>query len=383
MAKHASQFSFSCDLVQQSKDHIIFLRNLHKHGVTLTKPSHEAIRRYSELWLPLVYSMKQQNEAESEDLIPPADIAWLWHCHRLAPYRYANYVQTRFFDNNEVTDDDDDDDSFKVLDASHPFMFQLENNDENETLDPTLLGHTFKTCKRTIELFHQMYPDETFFLTNNIGTEECFPGAKIDGFDVIKSCYRQASFLWQVSGDNFCNDEFLCQGVENYTKFVRLMGQKQSPQFLVPTYQVDLMWRSHMLSSIANYHKDNIRMNGSTLEHNDSLNDRTEGGKLDTNFQATRKMWREVYGDEYKVHGGMYRGEPPVEYFKPDWPDQCLRGNIGKPNLLNGVAVVHLIGQVGASSHGEKVWMSFVVSAAIGVNSNEQRDGYVFGKGGK
>ena len=105
--------------------------------------------------------MKQQNNEESEDLIPPADIAWLWHCRRLAPYRYANYVQTRFFDNDEQATDDDDDDYFKVLDASHPFVFQLENNDANETLYPTILGdtlkNTLKTCKRTIKMFHEMY----------------------------------------------------------------------------------------------------------------------------------------------------------------------------------------------------------------------------------
>ena len=129
-----------------------------------------------------------------------------------------------------------------------------------------------------------------------------------------------------VSRDNFRNDEFLRQGVVNYTKFVLLMGQKQRPQFLVPTYQIVLVWHSHMLSSIANYHKDIIRINGCTLEHDDSLTDRsTKGGMVATNFQATIKLCREVYDEKYTVRGRTYRGEPPVEYFKPDWPDHCLR----------------------------------------------------------
>ena len=177
-----------------------------------------------------------------------------------------------------------------------------------------------------------MYPNESFFLSssspNKADSDTC-----LDGFDVVDSCDRQASFLWQVSGPNFHNDAFLRQGVENYMKFVRLMGttvkagtndsdiigtdsdtdnstdskkqKKVRPQFIVPTYQIDLMWHTHMLFSIAKYHEDNIRLNGCTLEHDDSLNDRSEGGKLDTNFQATRKLWRDIYGVEYKVPGGM------------------------------------------------------------------------------
>ena len=50
-------------------------------------------------------------------------------------------------------------------------------------------------------------------------------------------------------------------------------------------------------------------MNGCTLEHDDSLTDRTDGGVLDTNFKATCNLWREVYGVQYQVKGGMYRGE--------------------------------------------------------------------------
>jgi hypothetical protein len=102
-----------------------------------------------------------------------------------------------------------------------------------------------------------------------------------------------------------------------------------------------------------------------------------------------------VYGVEYKVAGGMYRGEPPVDFFKADWPEKMLRGGAsGQPNMDDGLgyALAHLIGQVGASSHGRTVWKSMddadsfepanPRSTLPGVNANAMTKGYIFGKGG-
>jgi hypothetical protein len=387
----------SLDLVAQARNHINFLRNLHINGITFSKPSHESFRRYTDLWLPFVkkYSI---NSETPHDLIPPPDIAWLWHCHRLAPYRYAKYVEKRFFSTNDdqVTNEESDNKKMiKILDASPPFTFQMEDNSTNSTFSESTHG---KICKLTIELYHELYPNESFFLDSKSNQVVLGPGSrktKLDGFDVVESCDRQASFLWQVSGPNFSNDTFLSQGVDNYTKFVRLMAKRDRPQFLVPTYQIDLMWHTHMLSSIELYHADIMNATGKILEHDDSLNDRTEGGTLDNNFQATRKLWSDVYGVEYKVAGGMYRGEPPVDFFKADWPEKMLRGGAsGQPNMDDGLgyALAHLIGQVGASSHGMTLWKSMdhadsfkpanPRSTLPGVNANAMIQGYIFGKGG-
>jgi hypothetical protein len=57
-----------------------------------------------------------------------------------------------------------------------------------------------------------------------------------------------------------------------------------------------------------------------------------------------------------------------------------------------GYALAHLIGLVGASSHGRTVWLSINDAAAFkpanpkstlrNVNANDREDGYIFGKGG-
>ena len=112
----------------------------------------------------------------------------------------------------------------------------------------------------------------------------------LDGFDIAASSECQANFLWQVSGPRFADDDFLEQGVENYYKFLLLKNYSSLP--LVPTYQIELTWHTHMLVNTGNYNKGCICLHGSTFHHDDSLNDRTQGSKLDLTFQATTQLWK-------------------------------------------------------------------------------------------
>ena len=133
--EHVSS-SFSCDLIEQSKKHVLFLQTLHLCGITVNRPNAESLRRYSELWLPLVHRqyISNKNHSPKERLVPPADISWLWHCHRLAPYRYSKYVQKRFFGLDRVSE------TFPVLDADFPFVLQLVS-DEGGNINATSTVH--------------------------------------------------------------------------------------------------------------------------------------------------------------------------------------------------------------------------------------------------
>ena len=390
--KKSMDHLFSVDLVEQTKRHIIFLRTLHKQGITTDDKEElleESFRRYSQLWLPFVAHHHHRNHhcASLDDtnktnqtptnatdiaLIPPPDIAWFWHCHRLAPYRYAKYVRRVLFTKDHH--DDDHDDVFKVLDPSHPFVVQLEKNNQDcnntwrQLVSSLLLSSSSSTVSSALtnpdnedyakisqctrDLFAEMYPNESFFLESSSSSATTTPatGHLLAGFNLIESCRRQATFLWQVSGPNFLlenndiNDTFLREGMTNYARFVKLTNHPQRREMsssmsslispLVPTYQIDLIWHTHILSSIKNYHKDVMKLtaacattSGSSrsrktivLNHDDSIdNDRSEGSVLDTSFKQTRNLWKDVYGLEYVVMGGMYRGEPPPEYYHMDW----------------------------------------------------------------
>ena len=160
-----------------------------------------------------------------------------------------------------------------------------------------------------------------------------------------------------------------------------------------------------MLSSIKDYNNDCRNIIGKTLNHDDSLNDRTEGGILDTAFLETKKMWAENFDSTYEVTGGMYRGEPPDAYFSRDWV-KCTE-NI---NIAPSTRFLHLVGKVGASSTGlsdnsDYRWMdptqgeylessmenncmlAFIPgkekSKRKGQNNNPAKKDYIFGEGRK
>jgi hypothetical protein len=322
---------FSCDLVAHAKLHLQFLKQSHRWMTSLKhdEPSFliESLRRYQVLWLPLVAS----EQASSLPLIPPPDIAWLWHCHRLAPKEYGDYCVKTFGN---------------IVEANPPFAMALQEG-------PT---DNIQATAPTQALWNEQYPNEPFFLNPRTHTETSSDSANTDPlptigtFDLLGSTNRQATFLWQVSGERFSDDDFLAEGVQNYAKFLLLKPKAMERRtILVPTYQIDLMWHTHMLTSMQQYHADCLRIMHCKLHHDDSLTDRSDGGLLDVSYQATVDLWQKEYGTDYVVCGGMYRGEPPEEYFSSTTASLWNSDNellLVRPTAMNH----HLIGKVGATS---------------------------------
>lgn len=323
----SERFAFSVDLVSHSKDHIAFLRALHSHGITWSRLSSESLRRYRDLWLPLV------SQNRGAQLVPPVDIAWLWHCHRLAPFRYTSYCKQRFQE---------------PLEQNPPFKC-LFSDATTTILDPSEIDKEVFAAETTHALWKQHYPDEPFYNANETaigsGDEDLH---LLDGYDLLGSTERQSSFLWQVSSPQFSDDGFLQRGVESYYKFLKLRTLLQdSSQIIVPTYPIDLMWHTHILSNTHGYCKDCRSVIGSVLNHDDNFGDgdRSVGGELDTAFLATKNLWRKHFHEEYHVVGGMYRGEPPKEYFSQHW------GTFNNDHNLKPVGpYLRLVGIQGASS---------------------------------
>ena len=221
----------SMDLVTLARHHVDFLKELHRSGISITRPSKESLRRYCDLWLPLVRSVECDMK-----LIPPADVAWLWHCHRLAPHRYQSYLKAKFGMNCDI------------LEPTPPFTSQFE---QPEDIKKTrTLSTLLDPCPQdngdiehlTQQLWYQRYPQEPFFLKTTSSSTDS-PSDPInsdlllDGFDLLGSTDRQATFLWQVSGPRFNDLSFLQEGLQNYIKFLQLKRQGVAPesQIIVPT----------------------------------------------------------------------------------------------------------------------------------------------------
>jgi hypothetical protein len=83
--------------------------------------------------------------------------------------------------------------------------------------------------------------------------------------------------------------------------------------------QIDLVWHTHILSSLRLYNRDCVAICGHKFFHDDSLGggDRTPGAELDKAFEATERLWRREYGEHepYKCAGTLYRGEPPPTFY--------------------------------------------------------------------
>lgn len=307
-------------------------------------------------------------------MVPPADIAWLWHCHRLAPEDYSRYCEDRF--------------SKPALEANPPFTLAEAEPDSNRVA-------------ATQALWDKLYPKGPFFLEKNDDEATVYPSriARDLAEELLASTKAQAAFLWQVSGPHFQDIDFLEQGVENYLKFLKLKPSDGLP--IVPTYQIDLIWHTHILVSLSAYQQDCLTIRGVSLHHDDSLNDRTPGAKLDVAFQATAKLWTEQYGEAYLVEGGMYRGEPPLAFYDYEsWtPDDGADGG----DQIKLLAVQGI--SAGASSKAKEVnplegldWVdpkqlgvadpttgqpaflpASTRSKIVGVNNNPVKQGYIFG----
>lgn len=128
--------AFSVNLLKNAKNHIFFLQEL--HPLFIKRPTNKSLQRYRNYWLPLLH---EHNELQ---LAPPPDIAWLWHCHRLAPFRYTAYLKTTYGS------------SSCNFEANPPFCFQQLDGRviifPGEEVVPSLADETRR-------VWNEMYPE--------------------------------------------------------------------------------------------------------------------------------------------------------------------------------------------------------------------------------
>ena len=315
---------FKEDIEERSFEHVMFLRGMHRLGLSTHRASLESFRRYADLWLPLVAKVYKGEMDLDRDtlLVPPADIAWIWHCHRLAPKHYLEHTRSTFSISG-------------YLEARPPFQFQEKGLGEECDLNvPSMSSTRVMTAaapnidlvkRQTREIWQKLFPGESFFIADGINSlDSASPVDKsykssfsegeilektrgiLSGYNILDSGERQSAFLWQVSQARFFYQAFLRDGVANYTRFLFLRSDGEK-QVIVPTYQIDLMWHTHILSSLEAYEVETCRVMGHMLNHDDSLNDRSAGSSLEVAFKSTCQLWLSKYGSQYFCPGGMYR----------------------------------------------------------------------------
>lgn len=161
----------------------------------------------------------------------------------------------------------------------------------------------------------QKYPNEAFSidlsgkdLVSGQGHGVVMERANLT-YDIEAAAGRQKVFYYQVSLRHYTDKKYLGKALERYKKYLFL--KKKNPEtFLVPCYDMDLMWHSHMNFPLS-YKAVTELLLGATLNHDDSVNDRSEGSRLNRADASTRHLWKETYNEHFASYGAMYRGDPP------------------------------------------------------------------------
>ncbi|KAG0613348.1 hypothetical protein M758_6G096300 [Ceratodon purpureus] len=295
----ALRISFSVDLAFAAKRQLGFLRTidslpcLHKGPAVL-----RAIRRYQKFWMPLVadslkFDALLNVDSKGKSLLPPLDVQWVWHCHRLNPVGYRQYCITKFG---------------RVIDCP---------------LFPDIASESFaqERCRRLWSIVYQKEPYDimsTFykFPGNVSASGQVCPVDDIDGLEeLIAAVARQSSFYYYVSQPYMWEDSFLQAATERYKCFLHLLYKSKGKIFCVPTFDIDLIWHSHQLSPMS-YAKDTKALLGSVADH-DSYLERGPGSKLGNGFEDTARLWESTFGHSYEKAGSMYRNTKPVNMPPP------------------------------------------------------------------
>ena len=128
--------------------------------------------------------------------------------------------------------------------------------------------------------------------------------------------------IGKVRWKQYGEPKFIKLAVERYRMMLTL--KKTYPKlFVVPTYDMDIIWHTHLGFTRA-YEKDCERIVGWILTHDDTVNDRSEGSKLNTCADHTVRLWSKEYATSWRRKGGMYVGEPPLWF----WSDREMAAGV-------------------------------------------------------
>uniref|UniRef100_A0A1I8IDU7 CAP10 domain-containing protein n=1 Tax=Macrostomum lignano TaxID=282301 RepID=A0A1I8IDU7_9PLAT len=238
-----------------------------------------ALHRYETMWLPLLWS----NKDSCRLMKPPFDMAWIAHCHQLAPRCYRSDVINLIGfvpDTQSPTPDTVSDElSRKLWSSAHPS-------------EPFDLDLTAVAAAAPVD-----------------GAGSGFAKSRLT-YDIRGAAQRQRGFFYNVSLPHYRDSQFLQASLRRYKQFLRL--QQLCPQeFLVPCYDIDLMWHSHQLTPLA-YERDCLRLLNRVLSHDDNVGDRSDGSRLSKAYARTAELWLQHFGQSYARSGCMYRGESPA-----------------------------------------------------------------------
>ena len=268
-------FEPSINLAIESQSLVAFLREVHLDSrLAADDVIKNAVRRYECLWLPLLASHPDL------DLEPPLDVHLVWHVHMLSPVKYRS-------------------DCERLIGQVPNHRLRILRSDRNDAAD---------RARNMWELKHPGGPYD-FPEPGSKELSSCGAFETNITYDLVSAVRRQRSFYYNVSLPHHTDQRFLEDAIIRYKKFV--MVKKHHPDaFLVPMYDIDLVWHAHQIHPEA-YNRDTTAVLGYLLNHDDTVTERQGGSVLIASDVLTRRYWSELYDEPLVKPGTMHRGRAP------------------------------------------------------------------------
>ncbi|KAI3803941.1 hypothetical protein L1987_32107 [Smallanthus sonchifolius] len=265
------------DLAAAARQNIGFLRDVaDSHWLHHTHVLVEAVRRYDELWMPMISDLTA-GSVKPPMILPPLDIEWVWFCHTLNPVAYRHYCDSRFS---------------KVV--GKPAIFNRENKD-----------YALERCK---EIWVSKYPSESFENEADSDDDDDVRNVNVVELDyLLGEISKQRCLVTKFSKPYMLELVYLIAARNRYKGFLFMMQRfGDSCMSFVPTSDVLLMWITHKSYPTA-YAIDVKEMEdrmGKIIASGESVKEE--------NLEEMKKLWERVFDQPYEKAGC-----PAIDDVKP------------------------------------------------------------------
>ncbi|KAK6121111.1 hypothetical protein DH2020_045137 [Rehmannia glutinosa] len=255
---------FSVDLVAASRRNLGFLRLvfdshwLHQKSTVL-----EAIRRYDELWMPLIADLTTGSKPPM--ILPPLDVEWVWYCHTLNPANYRHYCESRFS---------------KLI--GKPAIFDEENEE-----------YALNRCR---EIWESSFPSEPFENESDTNFEH---HSSVISEDLLDQVSKQRN-LYRRFSEPYCSEMvYLVAAKQRYKGFIYMVHRfADECCCFVPTSDVLLMWLTHQ--SYPTVYAVDVKELEGDVEKIVGLWETVK----DEDVQETKMLWERTFDQPYEKAGG-------------------------------------------------------------------------------
>ncbi|XP_022136063.1 uncharacterized protein LOC111007846 isoform X4 [Momordica charantia] len=253
------------DLISAARRNLGFLRTTaESHWLHREPTLNEAIRRYEELWMPLISDLTVVG-ASPPMILPPLDVEWVWFCHTLNPVGYRHYCETRFS---------------KLI--GKPSIFDEENEE-----------YAYMRCK---EIWVKRYPTQSFENEENSSFRDVIT---VENQELLEEVKRQRHLYSKFSEPFRSEIVYLVAARQRYRGFLYMLQRfSDECSSFVAASDIFLMWLTHQ--SYPTVYAEDIKEMEGDLAKVVRFGETVKPKEL----EETKKIWHRTFGQPYEKAGG-------------------------------------------------------------------------------